>query len=488
LLARSRWLALTDFRPGADVAGDPEPLITPLGIGVIEQAVHSSATNLLTDASNIPTRFVTADRGEAIPYLVDATYLPAGITVSQALTAVSNALNAWAAAAFVRFQFEGLTNLGAPASGVQINDGRIRIQLHDAYNVINSAGTLGIGGRAYHSTTAGTAGWTSGGQVSGNDYHQTLRAYVVLEHTATALRTPATLEEVLCHEIGHALGLTHASEDPNEPQGSPARQAIMYYTAKADGQGALLRTVDRSVVLQSYPTNNSPPFTFGRMMDIVTASPQPSGSGINELQVRGYDLQQASLSLIRAKHPANYGTFTLTGQTLRYTAGGLYNEPRLDPADIYSFEVEFCRFFDGTHYSPYAQIRVLSYQRDNYPAGASDGIPDSAMTAAFGHPNPANGSNRGAAQDWDRDKLTNLQEYRAGMNLTNAASAQRATLLTGGTLQWQAKPYELYEVQTSTNGSPWVWFRSVVPTSDTGQVYTRSAQPGACLFRVLKVP
>ena len=54
----------------------------------------ASTNGLLADANGIPARFVLPDRGEPIPYLVDATSLPAGITLASALNAVSNAMSA----------------------------------------------------------------------------------------------------------------------------------------------------------------------------------------------------------------------------------------------------------------------------------------------------------------------------------------------------------------------------------------------------------
>src|SRR5262245_30780694 len=62
-------------------------LVCILMAGLCDNIVHaanpvSTATNLLVDALGIPARFVAPDRGEPIPVLVDADYLPAGITLT----------------------------------------------------------------------------------------------------------------------------------------------------------------------------------------------------------------------------------------------------------------------------------------------------------------------------------------------------------------------------------------------------------------------
>ena len=160
----------------------------------------------------------------------------------------------------------------------------------------------------------------------------------------------------------------------------------------------------------------------------------------------------------------------------------------------------FCRFYerinarfsDGTNASPYIAIYTLSHNPDS-DSPASDGIPDAWMTTYFGNANPAVGSNHKATNDFDADGLNNLQEYIAGMNPTNNTSAQRITTIKTNVLQWQAKAYELYEIQSSTNlasSNSWTRFGNpVVPTTSTGSVTNpyNPALPNQ-FFRVVKVP
>ena len=87
-------------------AKGPSPLTNP----------SSTATNLLTDTNGIPARFILPDRAEPIPYLIDADYLPAGITQTQAVTAVQTALAAWTNVTSLRYRFAGLQSFGMAAS------------------------------------------------------------------------------------------------------------------------------------------------------------------------------------------------------------------------------------------------------------------------------------------------------------------------------------------------------------------------------------
>ena len=72
----------------------------------------------LIETNGVSSRFTRPDRGEKIGYIVDAQTLPAGISQSQALGAVSNALNAWSQVSSVQFVYEGLQNFGVAAANV----------------------------------------------------------------------------------------------------------------------------------------------------------------------------------------------------------------------------------------------------------------------------------------------------------------------------------------------------------------------------------
>jgi hypothetical protein len=462
----------------------------PTGDDVSDQfglVTSSLVSGLLADGGGISARFVQPDRGEPIPVLIDADNLPTGISLSQATNAVLDACNAWAAVTKLKFTIESVQSFGAGADTISISDGKLRIQLHDNYNRINSPTTLGIGGRANSTTVIN--GWGSGGAVGTNEFHRTSYGYVVLERTNATMQNLATFTEVLCHEVGHALSMAHSSENPSEPN-SLLEESIMYYQVHADGRGATLGAYDPPVIQQAYPAINTPPYSFNRMLDITTASPQPNVTGINSVELRGYDLQGTPLTVATNGASVNNGVFSLSGNTLRYTANSAFSDSgRLDPSGNSFYTIIYARFSDGTNSSPYTSYRVLSFNLDSFPSGASDGIPNTWMTTYFGNPNPAAGANRGASQDFDGDKMSNLNEYRTGMIPTNSNSGQIMTLVNPTNIQFQAKAYELYELLGSTNLTTWTRVMNpIVPTNSTGVFLGFTNSTPFRFFRVNKVP
>jgi hypothetical protein len=102
ILEETRALTRNGRLPGSDVrdqAGTSEPSTMAI-------------TGML---NNVNARFVQPDRGEPIPYLIDAASLPTGMTLAQATNAVQQALNAWAAVTSLKFQLEAIGSFGQGA-------------------------------------------------------------------------------------------------------------------------------------------------------------------------------------------------------------------------------------------------------------------------------------------------------------------------------------------------------------------------------------
>ncbi len=494
LLSQVRALTTGGVLPGGDLTDNaviayrtvqpptPGPKPTP------QTPPTVTATNLLAGTDGVPARFILPDRAEPIQYLIDADYLPAGITQTQAVAAVQSALSAWTAATSLKYQFMGIQSFGQASANIQNGDGYLRIQLHDHYNYIPTAtggngDVLGIGGHAW-SVAALTPGWTGGGNVHGSDFYQVINGYVVLADTNVAMQTLSTYTEVLCHEIGHTIGMAHSSQNQNETN-TLLKQAIMYYLVHADGRGATLNSHDVAVVDQVHPTNGTPPYAYDRYIDSVTTGVPTNIPNINYAQIRGYSLGNVALTFATTDATADNGIFSLVGTNVTYTPANFWSDNSTPKGNGSYFDEIFARFSDGTNASPFATIIVSSFGADSY----FEGIPDSWRQTYFGNPDPSVGLKHHAGDDADGDKVTNIQEFLNGSDPTSKTSNPHIVTFSPTNIQWQAKPYEVYEVHGSTNLSNWVRvINPIVPTNTIG-VATGFTNGGAKqYFRVLRVP
>jgi hypothetical protein len=228
----------SDGRAGAAV--DPPRLV----------AVSDAFT--FTPAEGLPARWFEADCG--LPITFSRANAEDSLGEEASRTALDEATAAWTAVEGASLVLGlGPDSTPTPSLIDGTFDGKNTVQFDDPFGEVEDLiGCSGVLARGGFVASAGTTFPGLRKTVGDLTFGKIFEGDVTFSQGFGECFDAVTLAEVAGHEIGHAIGFGHSSENPTEPDAVLA-DALMYFRAHDDGRGAAPRADDVAGLTTAYP-------------------------------------------------------------------------------------------------------------------------------------------------------------------------------------------------------------------------------------------
>jgi hypothetical protein len=216
-------------------------------------ATEVAEFTLQRGATGMPGRWFETDCARTITF--DHAGFDAAFDEATSAAAVAQATAAW-----TDVDTGGITLAAGPAVPAAPTiiggtaDGRNSVVFGDPFDeapeFTDCTGVVAVGG--FIGASVGQLPETRR-KVSGETFMKIFEGDVVINPGVGAcLEDPRSIAEVATHEIGHAIGFGHSSEDRSETD--PVKEdATMYFRVHNDGRGAAVRADDVAAVQYVYP-------------------------------------------------------------------------------------------------------------------------------------------------------------------------------------------------------------------------------------------
>jgi hypothetical protein len=187
--------------------------------------------------------------------------------VPQSRLAVQQSAAAWSnvSGSNLTAQYAG----DSQGAGFACNDGAVTISFNDPRGEVSDpsgcGGVLAVGGFCTDGAIDPSTGYqhiVSGSIVFNNGWGN------------CGFWNETNVSEIMTHELGHALGLAHSSDNQNESS-SYLRDATMYWMAHIDGRGASLKGYDSGAIAFLYPQEGATPTPRPTNSPAPTPKPTP---------------------------------------------------------------------------------------------------------------------------------------------------------------------------------------------------------------------